>query len=195
MMLALFDFDGTLTTKDSLPDFIKFAVGSPTYYFGLLLLSPMLVAFKLKLIRNDIAKEKLISHFFKGWDSANFKGIADQYSMQGIDKITKPEAMKRIVWHQNQGHKVVIVSASMEYWLAKWCEQKQIQLIATRIEISEGKLTGRFAGKNCHGDEKTVRIRQAINLREFEHIFAYGDSSGDTAMLALADEPYYCYYK
>jgi len=138
-MLALFDFDGTLTTKDSLPDFIKFAVGAPSYYFGLLLLSPMLVAFKLKLIRNDIAKEKLISYFFKGWNSVHFEHIADQYSIQCIDKITKPEAMERILWHQNQGHKVVIVSASLECWLRKWCEQKHIAFIATRLEIIEGK--------------------------------------------------------
>jgi len=194
-MLALFDFDGTLTTKDSMADFIKFAVGAPSYYFGLLLLSPILVAFKLKLIRNDTAKEKLISYFFKGWDSTHFEHVADQYSLKRIDKILKSEAMKRITWHQNQGHKVVIVSASMEYWLRKWCAQKHIELIATHLEISGGKLTGKFAGKNCHGDEKVTRIRQAINLSEFECIFAYGDSSGDTAMLELANKSYYRHYK
>jgi len=194
-MLALFDFDGTLTTKDSLPDFIKFAVGAPSYYFGLLLLSPMLVAFKFKLIRNDIAKETFISHYFKGWDSAHFQRIADQYSIENIDKIIKPEAMKRIRWHQEEGHKVVIVSASMECWLKKWCAREHIELIATHLEISDGKLTGHFAGKNCHGDEKVNRIRLAINLSEFDYIFAYGDSSGDTAMLKLANESYYRYYK
>jgi len=194
-MLALFDFDGTITTKDSLPDFIKFAVGVRSYYFGLLLLSPMLVAFKLGVIRNDIAKEKLISYFFKGWDHAYFQQVADQYSIKRIDKITKPEAMERITWHQHQGHKVVIVSASLECWLKKWCKRESIDLIATRLEISDGKLTGHFAGKNCHGNEKVNRIRLAINLPEFDYIFAYGDSSGDTAMLQLANESYYRYYK
>jgi len=194
MILALFDFDGTLTTKDSLVDFIKFAVGTRSYYLGILLLSPMLIAFKLKLIRNDIAKEKLISHFFKGWDHVSFQHIADQYSMQCIDKITKPDAIKRIIWHQNHGHKVVIVSASLECWLKKWCEREGIELIATRLETSGGKLTGHFAGKNCHGKEKEARIRSAIKLSEFDHIFAYGDSSGDKAMLKLADESYYRYY-
>ncbi|MDQ6991140.1 MAG: HAD family hydrolase [Mariprofundaceae bacterium] len=194
-MLALFDFDGTLTTKDSLPDFIKFAVGAPRYYLGLLQLSPILVAFKLKLIPNDIAKEKLIAHFFKCWDQDDFQHIADQYSIGCIDKITKPEAMKRISWHQTQGHKVVIVSASMECWLKKWCEREAIELIATRLETSEGKLTGRFAGKNCYGDEKVARIRLAIDLSEFDYVFAYGDSRGDKAMLQLADEQFYRYYK
>ena len=67
MNLALFDFDGTLTSKDSLPDFIQYAVGKPTYYFGLLLLSPVLFSYLIGIIRNDVAKKKLIGRYFKGW--------------------------------------------------------------------------------------------------------------------------------
>jgi len=190
-MLALFDFDGTITIKDSLPDFIKFAIGVRSYYFGLLLLSPMLVAFKLGVISNDIAKEKLISYFFKGWNHAYFQQVADQYSIKRIDKITKPEAMERIAWHQHQGHTVVIVSASLECWLKKWCNSKKLDLIATRLETADGQLTGYFAGKNCHGDEKVKRICAAYNLEDFDYIYAYGDNKSDKPMLALADRAYY----
>jgi phosphoserine phosphatase len=111
--ISFFDFDGTLTKKDSLADFIQYAASKPTYYFGLLLLSPMLAAYKLSLIPNHIAKEKLIAHFFKGWDVEQFQRVADKYSVEQIDKVIRPKAMKKIIWHQQQGHKVVIVSASM----------------------------------------------------------------------------------
>ena len=84
MQIALFDFDGTITTKDSLVDFIQLALGKPSYYFGLLLLSLMLTAYKLKLIPNYIAKEKLITHFFKDWDVEYFQKLADKYS---IDRL------------------------------------------------------------------------------------------------------------
>jgi hypothetical protein len=50
--LALFDFDGTLTDRDSLPDFIIHAVGWVRYVFGLFVLSPILALYLLKLIRN-----------------------------------------------------------------------------------------------------------------------------------------------
>lgn len=66
MRLALFDFDGTITTKDTLVEFIKYAKGSHVYYLGLMVLSPMLLRYYLKLMPNDIAKEKMIAYFFRG---------------------------------------------------------------------------------------------------------------------------------
>ncbi len=191
MELSLFDFDGTITTKDSLTDFIQYAVGKPAYYLGLLSLSPMLIAYKLKFVPNYIAKEKLIAQFFKGWDSIQFQKIADKYSLEQIDKIIRAKAMEKMTWHQEQGHKVVIVSASMEYWLKKWCQKYNIDLIATRLEIQNGKLTGKFATKNCYGIEKVNRIKEQYNLSEYSRIYAYGDSPSDKDMLSIANEQYY----
>ena len=194
MILSLFDFDGTITTKDSMIDFIQYAVGMPPYYFNMLLLTPMLIAYKLKLIPNYIAKEMLISHFFKGWSSVYFKNIAEKYSIEQIEKIIRPKAIEAITWHQEQGHKVVIVSASMECWLTKWCQKYSIDLIATRIEIENGKLTGKFATKNCYGIEKVSRIKERYNLSEYSIIYAYGDSSGDKEMMSIASKQYYKYF-
>ena len=80
--------------------------------------------------------------------------------------------MKKIIWHQEQGHKVVVVSASMECWLKKWCEKYSIDLIATRLEIQDGKLTGKFATKNCYGPEKANRIKEVYDLSQFDYIYA-----------------------
>lgn len=191
MELALFDFDGTITKKDSLTDFIQYAVGKHAYYLGLLSLSPMLIAYKLKSVSNSIAKEKLITRFFKGWDSIQFQKIADKYSLEQIEKIIRAKAMEKITWHKEQGHKVIIVSASMESWLKKWCQKYNIDLIATRLEIQNGKLTGKFATKNCYGIEKVNRIKEQYNPSEYSLIYAYGDSPGDKDMLSIADERYY----
>jgi len=191
MKLALFDFDGTITTKDSLVDFIQFAVGKPSYYAGLTKLSPMLTAYTLKLIPNDIAKERLIGHFFGEWESEKFQQLAEQYSFEKIDTIVRPEAMERVRWHQGQGDHVVIVSASMECWLTGWCKKKNIELISTQLETIDGRLTGRFATKNCYGVEKANRVKEIYNLEEYDHIYAYGDSRGDRELLALANESFY----
>ncbi len=191
MKLALFDFDGTITTKDSLVEFIQYAAGKPTYYAGLLKLSPMLTAFTLKLIPNHIAKEKLITHFFKGWDANRFQILSEQYSLKQIDKITRPKAIEKIKWHQEQGHKVVMVSASMECWLSAWCDMQNIELISTQLEMRDNKLTGKFATKNCYGIEKANRVKKAYNLSDYNYIYAYGDSHGDKELLALADESFY----
>jgi len=191
MKIAFFDFDGTLTTKDSMVKFIQFAVGKPAYYMGLLKLSPMLVAYMLKLIPNDLAKEKLVRHFFKSWDEVFFQKIANQYSLDEIDKIIRPSGIKKLSWHQERGHEVVIVSASMESWLKPWCKQKGVELISTRLEVINTKLTGKFSTKNCYGPEKVNRIKENYDLSQYEQVYAYGDSRGDEDMLALADEPFY----
>lgn len=194
MWLSLFDFDGTITSKDSLADFIQYMVGKHAYYRGLMLLSPMLTAYKLKLISNHVAKETLISYFFKGWDRTQFQNMSDRYSIEKIDKIVRPNAIKRIRWHQKEGHKVVIVSASIECWLRKWSEKQNVELIATRLEMKNGKLTGKFATNNCYGIEKVNRIKEQYNLSEYSVIYAYGDSLGDKEMLSIATKRYYNYF-
>ena len=191
MTLVLFDFDGTITTKDSLADFVQFSLSKQKYYLGLLKLSPVLIAYKLNLIPNYIAKEKFITHFFKNWEDSSFQKFADKYSIEQIDKIIRAKAIEKIIWHQAQGHKVVIVSASMENWLKKWCEKHNIDLIATRLEIQDGKLTGKFSTKNCYGIEKVNRIKELYNPSEYECMYGYGDSAGDKEMLSLAHKSYY----
>jgi phosphatidylglycerophosphatase C len=190
-VIAFFDFDGTITTKDSLADFIQYAVGKTNYYVGLFTLSPMLIAYMLKFIPNHIAKEKLIAHFFKSGDARQFQKLAEQYSLERIDKIVRPKAIEKIRWHQNQGHQVVIVSASIESWLRAWCDKNNIELIATCLEVKGCKLTGKFATKNCYGLEKANRVKEAFELSLYDHIYAYGDSHGDKELLALAVESFY----
>lgn len=187
MSIAFFDFDGTITKKDSLVKFIKYAVGWKKMMFGALMLSPILIAFKFKILSNQKAKQRLLSYFFKGMKEADFKEIARDYSVNFIKMIVRPKAMEKIAWHKNQGHRVVVVSASIESWLQPWCNKHGVELIATQLEFVNGIITGKLKGNNCYGIEKEISIKQRFNLDEYEHIYAYGDSRGDREMLALAD--------
>ena len=189
--IAFFDFDGTVTSKDSLFDFVRFAVGSRRFYLGLVVLSPILTAFKLHVISSQRTKERFMSHFFANCSDSEFRLVAEKYSVERIDRITRPDALDRIAWHQAQGHEVVIVSASMEDWLAKWCEKLHLGLIATRMEEKNGKLTGKFATKNCSGVEKVNRIKERYELSEYDRVFAYGNSRGDRQMLEMSNRPYF----
>ena len=191
MTLALFDFDGTITTHDSLIQFIRFAVGDGAFIRGMIALSPMLTAYKLKLIPNDKAKERMLGHFFTGVDREEFMHLADTYSADHIPSIVRPAALKKIRWHQERADKVVIVSASMECWLKTWCKTQNIELIGTRLAYEDAILTGKFLTPNCYGNEKARRVREHYNLDDFESIYAYGDSRGDRELLALADHAFY----
>jgi len=191
MILVLFDFDGTITTDDSLIKFIRFVVGDAKFIAGMILLSPMLTAYKLKLIPNYKAKQMMLSFFFKGMSEAEFQEVANTYSLNHIDTILRPKAMEKIAWHQEQGHKVVVVSASIACWLKPWCDKNNLELIATKIEIKNGIFTGKFLTRNCYGIEKAHRVKEAYDLNDYEYIYAYGDSRGDRELLMLADEASY----
>jgi HAD superfamily hydrolase (TIGR01490 family) len=194
MNLALFDFDGTITKNDSLIKFIRFAVGDLKFVFGLFILSPVLLAYKIKLIPNFKAKQKMLSYFFKGLEEGKIKAIAEEYSLEHLDKIVRPSALEKIKWHQTLGHEVVVVSASIECWLKPWCDKHSINVLCTQLEMKNGVFTGNFASKNCYGKEKVNRIRIRYNLASYDMIYSYGDSHGDKEMLDLADKKYYKYF-
>ncbi len=189
--LALFDFDGTITTNDSLIKFIRFAVGDVKFIFGMILLSPMLTVYKLKLIPNYKAKQYMLSYFFKGMSEEKFLQVANEYSLNQIKTILRPKAIEKITWHKKQGHKIVIVSASIECWLKPWCDENNLNLIATKLEIKRNIITGKFLTKNCYGMEKVNRIQELYKLSDYDYIYVYGDSHGDKELLALGDESFY----
>jgi HAD superfamily hydrolase (TIGR01490 family) len=192
--LVLFDFDGTLTRRDSLPDFLRFAVGNFGFCAGLMRLLPMLTAYGLGRISNDVAKENLIAYFLAGWEATQFEAVASEYSRNRIDRIIRPEALATLQRHLSKGHHVAVVSASIEDWLSGWCKAQDIDLIATRLEKKKGRLTGRFASRNCNRAEKVVRVREYFDLEEFDEIVAYGDSRGDRELLSIATQPFYRHF-
>ncbi len=191
MQIAFFDFDGTITTDDSLIRFIRFVVGDIKFVTGMAILSPMLTAYKLKLIPNYKAKQYMFSYFFKGMTEKKFIQVANEYSLKHIATILRPKAMEKIAWHIEQGHKVVVVSASIECWLKPWCNKNGLELIATKLEIKDGTITGNLLTKNCYGIEKANRVKERYCLDDFDYSYAYGDSRGDRELLELANESHY----
>lgn len=190
MKIAFFDFDGTITHKDTMFQFIRFSNGIFRYTIGLLVLSPVLISFKLGLLPNWKAKERLFSFYFKGMSEETALLWGQKFSEQVIPGLLRPEAIREIELHQQSGTKMVIVTASFSIWLKGWCYLNNFELIATECEVEKGRLTGFMKGKNCHGKEKVRRIREKYNLDQFDQIYAYGDSRADMEMLNLADFKY-----
>ncbi len=189
--LALFDFDGTITTKDTLFELIKFQKGVVAFYLGMIWLLPILVLHKLKILSAQIAKEAVLSLFFSNQDEYTFQQMCDQFISKAIPTILRKEALGKIEWHKKNGDRIIVVSASAYNWVEGWCQSMNIELIATRIERKNGLITGKLESVNCNSEEKVKRIKEYVELDDFSPIYAYGNSSGDKPMLALADFPFY----
>jgi phosphatidylglycerophosphatase C len=195
MVLALFDFDHTISFKDSFGDFTRYVVGPSKFRLGIACLLPVVVGFMFGIIRAWRAKELMIIYFFGGRDAAEFEQLADTYARQRLPQIVRPIALERILAHRKAGDTVVVVTASNDIWIKGWCEDQGIDLIATKTEIRDGCITGRFSTKYCSGKEKVRRIKERYDLSKFDRIYAYGDNPADKPMLKLAHEKYYRWRK
>jgi phosphatidylglycerophosphatase C len=189
--IAFFDFDGTITTKDTLLEFIKFSKGSRQFFLGFLLTSPYLIAYKLKIISNQSAKEKVLRFFFHDMPVDVFNTYCSEFSKNVLPRLMRPGALNEIRRLQNDGYLVVVVSASPENWIQPWANEISVQLLASKLEVKENKVTGKILGKNCHGEEKVRRINECYTLSDYQHIIAYGDSTGDKPMLKLAKTSFF----
>lgn len=185
--IAAFDFDGTITTKDTLFDFIRFYIGKHNLLKGLIILSPILISYKLGFIRNDIAKQKLFSYFFKDKSIQEFNKVSLDY-VKRIKEIVRPEIFEKIKWHQAQNHIVIIISASIVNWIKPWAYEMNIKtVLGTEIEIKNDIIEGVFSSKNCYGQEKVNRLIAKYPNRDEYILYAYGDSAGDKELLAFSD--------
>lgn len=191
-VVALFDFDGTVTTRDSLLPFLWQLFGPLRLaYFGIVM-SPVLLGYLLRLIPNGIAKERLLGRMLGGMAMAQLHAEAEHFATATLPRLVRPESAERIAWHQSLGHRVIIVSASLELYLKPWAATLGIHdVLATRLQEERGRVASKFDGVNCFGEEKAQRIRDYLGGLSGLELYAYGDSRGDTQMLAMADHAYY----
>jgi phosphatidylglycerophosphatase C len=191
---AVFDFDNTITDRDSLVPFLFFMKGFWNTIFHLTMLLPIFLGYVLGMVSRQKTKEKILSRFLKGLSWTELQALGRKYAAQQLDRYVKPEALKRIAWHQAQGHPCILVSASVEFYLIPWAQKHHFAaVIASQLELHEGHVTGRLAGKNCWGEEKKRRLLaylKSIDAQECE-LYVYGDSQGDRDILAMAQHPYY----
>ena len=153
-----FDFDGTLTTKDTLIEFIRFARGNAALLWGLFIHSPLLVLMKFGLYPNGKAKQRLFSYFFKGVSVDEMGNFCTCFAKNAA-QILRADRMKMLQEKLDEGATVVIVSASIENWVREFFPQHpDLHVIGTQIEVVNNELTGKFSTPNCYGEEKVRRL-------------------------------------
>ena len=180
-----FDFDGTLTTRDTLIAFIHYACGTPRFLLGFLLHAPLLVLMKLRLYSNGKAKQRLFTWFFRGMPLETFDALCQSFA-RTHRHLLRPETVRLLQQALSEGAEVLVVSASIDNWVQPFFPT--VTVLGTQIEVIDGRLTGHFLTPNCYGQEKVRRILALHPERSAYRLTAYGDSRGDRELLAFADE-------
>ena len=161
-----FDFDGTLTTSDTLLEFIKYAKGTSRFLMVFLMYSPLLVLMKLHLYPNWKAKQQIFAHLFAGMRIEKFDALCRGFAEEN-QHLLRPKGITLVHEALIAGAQVFIVSASIDNWVRPFFEirnLKGVQVLGTQIEVEDGKLTGRFKSNNCYGAEKVRRIQEALSM-------------------------------
>ena len=191
MDLALFDFDGTITTAGTYPGFVSFAVRPGRRLAGGILVSPLLIGHRARLVSDRAMRRTMSRVGFWGDDPDRLRGLGERYATEVLPGLIRPVALERIEWHKARGDRVVVVSAALDVYLEPWCHARGIEVICTQLEVLDGRVTGRYVGGDCGGETKARRIRERYTLPDYETIYAYGDSDEDREMLDLADRKFY----
>ena len=191
MNLVLFDFDGTITTRETFPDFMHFAVAPRRRAIGMVLLAPLVIGYRLGLVPGRLVRAVVVRVGFTGRREAEIRAAGERFARDVLPRLLRPEAMACIRRHAAQGDKVVVVSGGLELYLDAWCREHGLELICSRLEVRDGRLTGRYLGGDCVGAEKPRRVRERHRLDDYAQVHAYGDTHEDLDMLAMADRRWF----
>lgn len=180
--VVVFDFDGTLTRRDTLFQFLRYLSGPWGLAWGLLLCSPWIVLMKLGLYDNGRCKERLLQHFLCGLPMRQLweEGYAfARFRRQVLSDLVTGKLLN----HTNHGHTVYVITASLVEWVAPLCQDLPVKAVLGTEWGGRG-----FACPNCYGPEKVRRLLQAEPHRDEYRLVVYGDSKGDRDLFNIADE-------
>jgi len=192
-VVAAFDFDGTLSTRDNVVPFLVRVAGP----------AAATRAFARAAVRTgtggrarwsrDALKETVTEAVLAGRDAATVDAMAREHAAEIVARHLRADAVERVEWHRRRGDELVIVSASFASYLRPVAEHLGFDaVLATELAVdAAGRLTGRLAGPNVRGPEKARRLDAWIAERHggttTVTVWAYGDSSGDRELWARAD--------
>ena len=186
--IVAFDFDGTLTIRDSFTAFLRWRAGAADWAVGLVKMAPALTAYIGDRDRGRI-KAASVREFLRDVERTALEAEAERYADQVWGRFMRPDALACWkAWGEKGAHRV-IVTASPETTVAPFARRLGAEgLLGTQLMFdAQDRVTGAFAGENCRGEEKVRRLRAAYG-DDMTLAAAYGDTSGDTEMIAIAEE-------
>lgn len=191
---AFFDLDKTIIAKSS-----TLAFSRPFFQEGLInrraVLKSAYAQFVFMLAGADADQmDRMRAHITSlcaGWDVEQVNAIVEETLHDIVDPLVYKEATQLITEHHEQGHDVVVLSAS---------GQEVVEPIAkllgadhwagTRMVVADGRYTGEV-DFYCSHENKVVAARALAEQHgyDLDECFAYSDSISDLPLLEAVGHP------
>lgn len=191
-VVAAFDVDGTLTTRDCVVPFLVLVAGRARLVGGIAR-HPLATTGALARRDRDALKVLGVRAAVAGRERADIERLGVEHAGVIAAGWLRSDTVGRLRWHQAQGHRVVLVSASLTSYLEPLGQHLGVDaVLCTRLAVdAAGRCTGELDGPNCRGPEKARRLGEWLGAHGLEGatVWAYGDSPGDRDLLAMAIYP------
>ncbi len=186
-----FDFDGTLTRRDSLLPFLHMVLGGARLAAALALESPWLAAYASGLLDNERTKVHVLRRTLGGRRREDLQDQGRRFAEDHVQALLRPGSMQRLRHHLEAGHRCVLVTASLTLYTRPWgLAQGFVEVLGSELDFdADGIASGALRGANCYGPEKLRRLRALLDGQALAA--AYGDSRGDREMLSIAAQPHW----
>jgi phosphatidylglycerophosphatase C len=185
--IVAFDFDGTLTVRDSFNAFLRWRVPTGRFALGLLRLAPALISYAYNRDRGRL-KAAAVKEFLAGRTPDEVTAEAASFADSVWGRFLRPDALATWNDWKAKGARMVVVTASPAITVEPFARRLGADvLLGTRLKLDgEGRIAGPLAGENCRAGEKVARLRERFG-GDVMLAAAYGDTSGDTEMLGIAE--------
>jgi HAD superfamily hydrolase (TIGR01490 family) len=139
----------------------------------------------------DVAMNKVLG-IFAGLPISKMENLLNEFCTTLIFPRLRKEAIAEIIRHRAAGQKVILVSSSIDYIVQLICEYVGADgWVATKLEIIDGRLSGRISGRAVYSKEKFPSLQRYANTKYGAWMLdvAYGDHSSDALLLEQAINP------
>lgn len=184
-LAAFFDVDGTLVKRDSLLPFIAYCVGWPK----------ALLTFAQAFMHPLPDQADFKGAVKAAWLLLALKDLPEEVAQRAAKRVTKWRVWKEpahsaLLRHKQEGAQIIIATGALSLYVPYLLEGLPMDTImATDMEVSDGKLTGHMLGGNCVRIEKARRVDLYLKTHgPFDKTYGYGNAPSDLPMLALLDE-------
>jgi HAD superfamily hydrolase (TIGR01490 family) len=192
---AFYDVDGTLVSTNVVHTYAYYAVNVPSLTDKMKRTGSLLASLPFYMVADKVGRKFFNDIFYK-----NYAGLGeDRLHVLGEELFDRwirgkmfPDMLDLIKRSRAEGYRQVIVTGALDVMVRPMARFLEVDdWAANRLEIVDGKATGRLLPPVFAGPEKAAFVRQyaADHGLDLSLCRAYADSGSDIPMLSMVGRP------